>query len=411
VKVLLIGRDPTLYGGEGSGDAPARHRLYAERLRARCGSDSAIRIVTQARPGSAGVPVTLGDGVTVFPILCGHRVGFQRAARAAIAAALEGWQPDLVSTQTPFQDGLVGLRLARRLGKPLLVQVHFDFCAAAWRRQSLLNRLRHPLGRYVLRRADRVRVVSPTLRRRLVEELGLPAERIHVVPVGVTLDDAAAPMDRAQAQAQLAPQLAGRPVVLYVGRLAPEKNLGLWLQVARAVLAERPETRFLIVGDGPEHAALARRISSEGLDDAVVLAGALPYEKLPLALAASDILLLTSNHEGYGRVIVEANLAGLPAVSTRCGGPEDLIRDGETGYLRPRGDAEGLTRAVLQLLRDPALARRLGECGRRHVRGLLSMDTLADRLIDCWTATVRGGAVIDVFAAAAPTAACSGTEG
>lgn len=398
MNVLLIGQERSFFSGSGSaGDLCTRHIRYAQALRARCGDQSSIRIVVSAPPGHDRQPRQVAEGLTFFPIPHGRRLMYQPAAHRTLRSVLADWRPDLVSTQTPFQDGLVGLRMARRLGVPSLAQVHFDIFSQQWRQENLLTRVRYPLGRYVLRHADRVRAVSSPLKRNLVDRWDIPAHHVHVVPVGVTLPEPSEPLERTAAQQEICPDFVGHPVVLFAGRLAPEKNLRLWLAVARRVLDVQPEARFLIVGDGPERPAVERLIESHRLTQAVHMTGALPYERMGIAFAASNVLLLTSFYEGYGRVIVEAYLTDRPVVATRCCGPEDLVVDGHTGYHCPIGDEAGLSEAVVQLLTRETLAQDMAQRGKRMMHQRFSVDILIDQLIDCWQLTAsRASDCIDV---------------
>lgn len=389
MNVLLIGRDPTLLDEHaGAGDSRARHLLYARILRAKCGDKSLLRVLTSAKHGQTRDPLHLEDGLSIYPVHHAHRLTYQFNAHRVLKEVLSDWHPDLVSTQTPFQDALVGQRVAKRFGVPLLVQIHFNFMSASWRRESLLARARYPLGRRNLRQADAVRVTSSEVKRGLIETLGIEDHRIHVIPVGVTYQK---PTDITPetAKTRLAPQLAGHPVVLFVGRLSPEKNLPLWLDVAKRVLTSQPVTRFLIVGDGPERAAIEQRMRELGLGEQVVMTGNLPYEKLPLAYAASDVFLLTSNHEGYGRVIVEAFLAERPVVATACGGPQDLILDGASGYLLPVGDADGLAQSVTRLLANESLAREMALRGQQEMQRRFALPRLVEHMISAWELTAR----------------------
>jgi glycosyltransferase involved in cell wall biosynthesis len=93
---------------------------------------------------------------------------------------------------------------------------------------------------------------------------------------------------------------------------------------------------------------------------------------------------LTSDYEGFGRVVLEAQLTGVPVVSTMCSGPEDLIVDRQTGRLLAKGDGAGLAAAVNELLGDPALAAEMGRRGRESAQAKFKLEVLTDRLIDVW---------------------------
>ena len=143
-------------------------------------------------------------------------------------------------------------------------------------------------------------------------------------------------------------------LVLTVARLAPQKNLGLVLDVA-AALADRDDLRFAVAGDGPERAALAGRIAAQQLP--VTLLG--HRDDLGSLLAAADLALLTSTWEARALVAQEALLAGLPLVSTAVGGVPDLV--GDAAVLFAPGDSAAAAKAVAAARRRPG---RAGPAGR-----------------------------------------------
>lgn len=150
------------------------------------------------------------------------------------------------------------------------------------------------------------------------------------------------------------------------------------------ILKSLPDTRFLMVGDGHLFNDIKAYIDSKGLSDKIHLLGSVGYEQLPEIYAAADLFLLSSHYEGYGRVIVESFLSGVPAVSTTCCGPEDIIQHKVSGYLVPNGDVEELSKAALHLLKDPAEARVMGLKGRDYIEKELSATALIEKLINAW---------------------------
>ena len=163
-------------------------------------------------------------------------------------------------------------------------------------------------------------------------------------------------------------------LVLTVARLAPQKNLGLVLDVA-AALRHRGDLRFAVAGEGPERAALAGRIAAEQLP--VTLLG--HRDDLGSLLAAADLALLTSTWEARALVAQEVLLAGLPLVSTRVGGIAELV--GEAAVLVEPGDARAAARAVAALADDPAERARRRELGRRQAATWPDEDAVVDDLL------------------------------
>ncbi len=174
--------------------------------------------------------------------------------------------------------------------------------------------------------------------------------------------------------------------MLFVGRFCAAKNLDLWVDVAHMVAQRESSVSFLMAGDGSLLPQIQQLVAQKGLTDRFHFLGSVGHEKLPEVYAAADVFLLTSHHEGYGRVIVESFLAGVPVVSTRSGGPEDILRTGVDGFLT--STPHELADAVLGLLADPEEATRMGRAGQRRMREEFSLEVLVPRLIGCWVKAV-----------------------
>jgi glycosyltransferase involved in cell wall biosynthesis len=172
-------------------------------------------------------------------------------------------------------------------------------------------------------------------------------------------------------------------VILTVSRLAPQKNLGMVLDIAAAV-RDRHDLRFVIVGDGPERDKLQRRITNEWLQ--VRLLGG--SDDMGSLLAAADLALLTSTWEARALVAQEALLAGLPLVSTRVGGIEELV--GSAAVLVAAGDVEEAARRIVALADNPAERLRLREAGLRQAATWPNEDGVADDLAEVYNELTRG---------------------
>ena len=171
-------------------------------------------------------------------------------------------------------------------------------------------------------------------------------------------------------------------VILTVTRLAPQKNLGMVLDIAAAV-RDRPDLRFVVVGEGPERDSLQRRITGQGLQ--VSLLGR-SYD-IGALLAAADLALLTSTWEARALVAQEALLAGVPLVSTRVGGIEELV--GSAAVLISPGDVAEAARQIVALADNPDQRRRLKDGGLRQAANWPDEDDVADDLARAYTDLTR----------------------
>src|SRR5262249_50393809 len=152
------------------------------------------------------------------------------------------------------------------------------------------------------------------------------------------------------------------------------KNHHLFLEASALVAQTDPAARFVIVGDGVLRADLERLAQQAGIAERVIFTGW--RRDLPGIYADLDVLAVTSNNEGTPVSAIEAMAAGCPVVATKVGGLPDLIREGETGYLVPPGDAPAVATAWSRLLQHPELARCMGETARKAARERFSAPRL-----------------------------------
>lgn len=159
---------------------------------------------------------------------------------------------------------------------------------------------------------------------------------------------------------------AGDVVVGGVMRFSEEKRPLLWLDAAEGVVARHPNTRFLLVGDGVLRAEVEARAARPPLAGRIVLAG---HDKQPYdTMSAMNVLFLSSIHEGLPNVLIEAQALGVPVVTMRAGGAVETLRDGETGWIVPGGDAQAASRVLADALDDPDALRAAGARGRAFAR-------------------------------------------
>ena len=158
------------------------------------------------------------------------------------------------------------------------------------------------------------------------------------------------------------------PVVGYVGRITPEKDLHTWVRVAALVVQQFPHAYFMLVGNGKDDGLLhdlQHLANTLGIAKQVVFHG---YHENPQSFyAAFDLFLLTSVTEGLSNSLLEAMAMGIPTVVTRVGGNEELVVDGHTGYVLPPGDVQGIAQAIITLAQNQQLRRDMGQAGRKRI--------------------------------------------
>ena len=179
---------------------------------------------------------------------------------------------------------------------------------------------------------------------------------------------------------------ADRSVVLYLGRLSPEKGSSVLVDLARA-LHERGGAQLVVCGGGEDEPSLRAELSAHGLDGVATLTGELASDEVPGALARADALVLPSTFEELGSVVLEAAAVGVPVAAFATGGVAEAVRDGETGLLAPAGDVAALARVVSRLVDDVALAARLGEASARRAHEF-DQEARARELLEIYRAAV-----------------------
>jgi N-acetyl-alpha-D-glucosaminyl L-malate synthase BshA len=228
------------------------------------------------------------------------------------------------------------------------------------------------ITRYGIARSDGVTAVSDFLRRMTAEELEVSTP-IEVIPNFVDLDlysKARAAEDRS-AYAE-----AGDAILLHMSNFRPIKRVLDTIRILECVQREHPAV-LLMVGDGPERTAaqaLARRL---GLGERVRFLG--QRDSAEELVALSDVFLLPTELESFGLSALEAMACSVPVIGTDAGGLPEVVEHGQTGYLLPVGDVEGMARRILELIRDPDRRLEMGNAGRLRATELFSDKTVVPR--------------------------------
>jgi len=175
--------------------------------------------------------------------------------------------------------------------------------------------------------------------------------------------------------------LEGRPVLLYVGRFVPLKNLPLLVSSFAAVHRERPECALVMVGEGALEGKVREHVRRLDLESSVYLLGQQPQRRLPELYATADIVVLSSSFDNSPNAVLEAGACERPVVATRVGGVPRYVHDGENGLLVDPDDVVGFARAIVRLLDRPDLRRDMGQAGRRRVLDRHSWRKSAEKLL------------------------------
>jgi 1,2-diacylglycerol 3-alpha-glucosyltransferase len=295
------------------------------------------------------------------------RLAHYRALRRAVLEAAEDC--DLIHIQTPFAAHYAGLHAARRLGKPVLATYHTLFeeylqhyvpmLPATW-----LRGLARRFSRSQCNDLDAVIVPSSAMAERL-RHYGV-TKPLHVLPTGLP-DSVFRPGDRDAFRARhgIAPD---RPVALFVGRVAHEKNIGFLLEAAARVARDRPDILLVIAGEGPARPALERQTQMLGLEGNARFLGYLDRrEELPDAYAAADIFVFASRTETQGLVLLEAMAQCCPVLALSIMGTADILGP-DRGCRVAADDPAAFASDWLALMGDKDGLRRLGGEAREYAK-------------------------------------------
>jgi glycosyltransferase involved in cell wall biosynthesis len=284
----------------------------------------------------------------------------------------------VIQAQEPFYTGLAALVAARRSGAPLVVAVlGADPDDPGFRGSGIRHRVASVPGRAVLKRATVVQTDTHVIVDRLARR-GLPARYKPITPLN--LRDF---LDVGEQRVQRT-----RPAsVLFVGRLGPQKRVGLVLEGFQRLRALVPEARLTLVGSGPEEAALRAHAARLGLGECVTFRGMVPQPELPGIYGQADLLLLASRYEGMPRVFLEAAATGLPIVSTPVAGALELASRAPVGIADPSPD--GLATAASRMLDDHDLRTRAGEELRNAMRERAREPAPYLQQLDIWKEVAR----------------------
>jgi glycosyltransferase involved in cell wall biosynthesis len=268
-----------------------------------------------------------------------------------------------------FYSNIIGSMAARAAGLPYIISRRDMGAWLDWKRKMLL--------RAATMAAPRVLTNAYAVRDQLINEEGIPPEKIVVIHNG--LDLAKFDAEAAKPLTEPIPALdrAG-PIITMVGNMKHAvKGHGELIMAAAAVLRVMPECRFLLIGDGELRATLEQQSRELGIAHALIFAGR--RTDIPALLTRSHIAVCASHSEGLSNAIMESMAARLPVVATGVGGNVELVRDGRTGFIVRKQDPTGLAQRLLEVARDLKRARQMGVAGRRRIEEEFSVEQLSQR--------------------------------
>ncbi len=360
MRVLMLSTDRGFVGGEGSGDTVARHKRYAEHV------DSLDVVVST--PGGFAMQEH-SSRLRAFPTNTSkvfHLLGVLRIARRLFAEH----QYDLIVAQDLTAPA--GEMLKEKYGAPLIIGLHSMF----FERGTLPFNGVNQWGAWRIKRAlpyaDGFRVNTERLRAHL-RAWGL-TQPVLVQPTPVDL----APFQVTEKNRNIV------PVILYVGRLSPEKNVELLIRAVVGLKTnEAISYKLRIVGDGPERQKLESLTKELGVEEEVTFLGPKSYSELPAIYKEADIFVLPSNTESFGKVLLEAGAAKCAIIATETAGAKTILTNEKDALIIPVGNQKALQTALGGLISDVGRQESLGLAAAETARQYNAAEGV-ERTVQFW---------------------------
>lgn len=369
MNILNIGTDKTLVGGRRLGDAIERHQKYGEFV-----DHLDIIVYTDKKEGLKDFLIS--DNVVGHPTSSCCKLMFFFDAIKIFKEINKKHKIDLVQCQDPFLPAVVGWRLKKKFGTKLQINFHGDFWDnPSWLKERKINRIFLLISKFTVPRADAIRVMSKGQKEKLMRA-GIDERKIRVistpVDLGKFIKHGAYNMEQKKER-----------IVLHIGRDDEVKDYDTLVRAFKIVKEKMPDTKFVQAGASDE----LRKAMEKGSFQEIISKGNVDHQDLLGLYHQSDIFVLSSTSESFGKVLVEANACGKPVVSTATTGAKEIIEDGVNGFLVPIGDYKALAGKIIYLLEHPDEAKKMGEKGREIVRERFGDNT--DRIVKFWRDTVN----------------------
>lgn len=298
-----------------------------------------------------------------------------QALEARLEEVARQVKPHLLHAHSPVLNALPALRVGRRLGIPVVYEVRAFWEDAAvdhgtTREGSARYRLTRWMETRALRRASHVFTICEGLRGDIVAR-GIPAERVTVIPNAVDIE-AFTPGGQPDPALQAKLGLTGCTVLGFLGSFYAYEGLDLLLEALPAILKQRPDVRVLLVGGGPQEAALKAQAAALGVLDKVLFTGRVPHAEVTRYYDLVDLLVYPRHPMRLTELVtplkpLEAMAQSRIMLASDVGGHRELIRDGDTGRLFKAGSATDLAATALDMLAKREQWPAIGVAGRRFV--------------------------------------------
>jgi glycosyltransferase involved in cell wall biosynthesis len=286
----------------------------------------------------------------------------------------------LISTQDPFFTGLIGYLLKKKLKKLLQIQIHTDIFSPFFKKESFFHRVRLMMACWLIPRADCLRVVSSRIKDSLLKNFkSLRPEKIAVLSIFVDTEKIKQHIPKINLHKKYSNYDF---IILIASRFTKEKNIELAIDAMREIIKEYPKTLLLIVGAGPRKNNYEKRSENYELKNNIIFE---PWtEDIISYYKTSDLFILTSYYEGWGRTVVEAMAAKCPVIMTNVGLANELLISGYNGIVIPVDDKKALIESILSIIETPGLKEKITANAFLTVNSLETKEQYLEKYLKSW---------------------------
>jgi glycosyltransferase involved in cell wall biosynthesis len=321
------------------------------------------------------------EGITIFPIFNNY---YNRFLGIFFILLHYNWRHpiSLITTQAVYDEAWPALFFSKYLKIPIIGQIHFDIFDKQAIKDNLglgfIGNLRFYLFKKLIKYFTAVRVVGKRIEIKLLELNLVDQKRIYILPVTVPL------VNTVHENNYITPFKSTKKKILFVGRLVNQKNLFFFIEIAKDVIEKNNDIEFYIIGSGVLEKQLKEYTKKMEIEDNIFFLGEVKNQDLSNYYSNSDLFLLTSFYEGFGRVILEAGSFGLPVISSKVTGPEDIINHGINGYLFDLGKKVDFVNCIINLLNDEETRKKLGEANKQLIKSKFDSEVLKNNWVKLW---------------------------
>ncbi len=331
-----------------------------------------------------------------LPVL--NQVAVMRGLSRRLEEIIPVVKPDILHAHSPVLDALPAISAGREFGIPVVYEVRAFWEDAAadhgtTTEGSLRYRLTRALETHAFRNADAVTTICEGLRSDIVAR-GIPSQKVTVIPNAVDIEKfSTGGTTDEELKAKL--NLSGARILGFIGSFYAYEGLDLLLDALPIMLKKAPDARVLLVGGGPQEAALKQQAVKLGISDKVVFSGRVPHHDVNRYYDLVDVLVYPRQRMRLTELVtplkpLEAMAQGKLFAASDVGGHRELIKDGETGVLFRSGDAQSLADRVLDLLQSTEKWPALKQAGRQYVENERNWKASVARYRDVYKSAMGG---------------------